>query len=102
MNKNLVKAALHSANTNTRELLDKFLDADKFNLMDIYWWWDPNQGWYINKVYATRALKVLKKEGCITRVLGYGCCYQKTSAFVDLLNEMVRLEELLKRIDEWQ
>ncbi len=101
MNKNLVKSVLHSANTNTKRLLDKFLSADKFNLMDIYWWWDPNRGWWVNRLGGDRALKILVQEGCVTRTLGYGCCYQKTSAFVVLLNEMLRIEEILKGIDEW-
>lgn len=96
MNKNRVKLALHSAKDDISIICNKFLDAEVFNLVDLCYWWDSSEEWWVNKKYAEVVLKVLKEESCYIRVsVKGGSAYEKTSTFVELLNEMLRIEELL-------
>lgn len=96
MNKNKVKWTLGAAGERISILADKFLDAKCFSMLDLYWWWDPNTSWSINKKPVEKAFNILYAEGCLQRieVVG-GLAYVCTEEFIELLLDIQRIEEIL-------
>ena len=98
MNENRVKLVLRSAEENISVLINKFLDAETLSALDLYWWWDPSQNWWVNKKYVNRALKILVEEQCLKRISTIGrdgIGYRKTEEFVNLLQKILQIEDLL-------
>ncbi|GAF76808.1 unnamed protein product [marine sediment metagenome] len=98
MNKTKIKFLLQTANDNISNLANKFLDAEFFNCVDLSYWWNPSKEWWSNRKSAEIALKVLEQENCCIRVAGEGeAMYQKTTEFIILLNQIIRIENHLNR-----
>lgn len=89
-----IKFAIQNAPEQTSIFVEKFLDAKTFCLLDICWWWDPQGVWFVNKKGSEKLLQLLMKEQCCKRI---ACdTYIKNLEFIVLLEQMLRLEEILE------
>lgn len=100
MDKLKIKFALQEMNDDILKIVDKFLRTDLISFKDLRWWWDPDRREFNNKKEADALLILLINEKCLVRakkVYGRGLKgYKKTEEFIELLNEIDRIESLLR------
>jgi len=99
MNKQKVKFALYSINDDILNVTDKFLRLEIFSFHDLCWWVNPDNHWVNNKNKAEKLLKILEQEECCERISARnrnGLAYKITDDFILLLNEIERIEEILR------
>jgi len=100
MDKQKIKFALQEiVKDDISNIVNKFLQLETFNFLDLCWWVDPDNSWTNNKKDAEHLLKILEQEQCCERISGKGgggLAYKITNDFITVLNEIERIEEILR------
>lgn len=102
MNRNRIKIEIQKS-PDWVGLVNKMLNpvsGEFLFIEDFRWWWDPDKNHWWNTKSAKNLMNILIEEGCLVEARKNNqFAYEKTSAFVDLLEEMLRIEEILEDYD---
>lgn len=90
---NKIRFALQAAGEQINVFAEKFIQAETFCYMDVYWWYDSDVHWSVNIGAVHDLIKLLIKEKCLERV-GRDM-YKKTKKFRCILERIVSVEEIL-------
>jgi hypothetical protein len=98
MNINRIKREIRKS-PNWRSIAEKFLNnlsGSRVCLFDLQWWWDEDRHFLTNLKNAERFLDILIEERALIRCSTQGVVYKKTEEFTNLLENMLRLDDILQ------